>query len=367
MTARLPIWITLLIVAPATAQISVEVKASEDVWVYGRSLNPAYDPLLRIWGDGVDAIHPCPPDDYHSFAYVRFALPPDFDPTKSYNVTTATLTVTQQFDPGYTLEEGQAHPLRAYSLGGAWSEATWDFSQLGVTEPCPAEPFFGEGDLSQYQPTTVRFPIPIDLLGKGSAQFNAYFNAALKGSGKLDLALCSLLAPTNQTDIIFYKILSRDHSSGLGPVIKLLAEPAAKQISGSVNLEAFKGDRSTVTIAFQVRKAGNTLESHNVPLSESGAYSFSTSQSGVVDVTAKGTVWLRQLVTVNLGGTTTGVGFDLTAGDVDSNNAVDLNDLTMELVHFAEPGPLGDANGDSSVDLLDLSLSLVNFGLTGVS
>lgn len=49
-------------------------------------------------------------------------------------------------------------------------------------------------------------------------------------------------------------------------------------------------------------------------------------------------------------------------GDVNGDNAVDLDDLDLVLSNFGQMTPSGDATGDGVIDLDDLDLVLANFG-----
>ncbi len=353
---------SLLFAACCFAQ-QLDTLASDDVWCYVHSLNPTTDPYMRVWGDGIDAIHPCPPDFYHSFSYVKFALTPTFDASKNYAITSAKLILTHASDPGFTVEQGLANPLRAYSLGDAWSEGTWDFSQVGIGIPCPMDPYFGEGDLSGYVATTDKFPIPIDLAGPA---FSDYFNESLHATGKLDLALCSTIAPGDQGGVIFYKLVTKDHVSGLGPRLQLVATPA-KTVAGTVELDQYLGPLNQVALTFEVRQPGSqvAIETHTVMLDAQGNYQFGTAQSGPVDIACKGPIWLRQVQGATIDGGPVTVNFSLTGGDADGNNAVELKDFNTVLINFSQSVPDGDVNGSGMVDLKDFNMVLINFAQIG--
>lgn len=142
-----------------------------------------------------------------------------------------------------------------------------------------------------------------------------------------------------------------------------------KTIFGKVDLGGLMGTSAGVAMRFDLRQPGTQtiLQTTQVPLDGSGNYQFLTGLSGMVDVAAFGPVWLRSVLPLNLNGTTTGVDFSLTGGDVDHDNKTDLLDITTVLLNWAGSGvgTTGDATWDGVVDLFDLSLTLVNFGQTG--
>ncbi len=142
-----------------------------------------------------------------------------------------------------------------------------------------------------------------------------------------------------------------------------------KTISGTVTLEAIKGDPATVAVTFEIREQGtqNVLQSTTKNLNSDGSYSFSTSLTGTVDIAAKGPVYLRSKQTVDLSGSTSGIDFELTAGDTTGDNVVDLKDISPIFVYFETTGlwTEGDINGDAIVDIFDLNLPFLHFGESG--
>jgi hypothetical protein len=158
-------------------------------------------------------------------------------------------------------------------------------------------------------------------------------------------------------------------SLGLADWYHVKVQSPTKTIAGTVTLNNFKGVLSTVPITFDVRQTGttNVLDSHTVNLASDGTYSFTTTQSGTVDIAAKGAEWLRALLTVDLNGATNSVNYTLTPGDVNNDNVVNMLDLGLVLSNFTQSGSgiTGDCDGDALVGFTDLGIVLTYFGQTG--
>jgi len=142
-----------------------------------------------------------------------------------------------------------------------------------------------------------------------------------------------------------------------------------KQVSGIVQLPGYSGDKSNVAIRFDLRQSGttNVLETHLLALGTDGSYSYNTNLTGMVDVAAKGDIFLRSVLPLDLGGSTSGFDFGLIGGDADGNNAVNIFDISKVLQNYGATGVAtpGNVNGDGQVNIFDISLVLQNYGKSG--
>jgi len=131
----------------------------------------------------------------------------------------------------------------------------------------------------------------------------------------------------------------------------------------SVNLLDFPfGDPATVLVEVQVRRpfTHEVLEVHFVQAGP-GA-SFDTEQNGAVDISVKGSHWLRRTHQVDLTGS--GFAFNLINGDLDQNNVIDSDDFDIVVANFGG-GPTGDLDGNNLVDSDDFDIIVKNFGEVG--
>lgn len=145
--------------------------------------------------------------------------------------------------------------------------------------------------------------------------------------------------------------------------------------TGTVTLLNYSASPLGRTVTFEIRQPGtaNVVETHVVTLDANGSYSFSTTLSGLYDITAKASHWLRQKRTnQTLGGPQlVGVNYQLVNGDIDGNNAVGLGDFAQLRAAFGSvPGdsnwnPEADLDGSGSVGLGDFSILRKNFGRAG--
>jgi hypothetical protein len=64
-------------------------------------------------------------------------------------------------------------------------------------------------------------------------------------------------------------------------------------------------------------------------------------------------------------GSISGNNLELTNGDANLDNAVDIRDLNSIFVNFGLPTPDSDLDGSGTVDLKDMNIIFINFGLIG--
>ncbi len=208
---------------PGLAQ-SLSQETVGDVWVYDRATDPKFDPILRVWGDGTNSYNKngYPPGETFSHSYLMFDL--SSIAKQDYFVTKATLTLRMR-PATYTLAAAQANPLEARALGTGWSESTWDY--LG-NNPNPRDTRYGVGDLTNYS-QSGEWTMTLDLLG--GTGFEAGFNGAVKGDGKLALAMTSSILVAGQGGAP-YRFYSRDYGvPGTAPVLDLEFAPVPEPLT----------------------------------------------------------------------------------------------------------------------------------------
>jgi len=143
--------------------------------------------------------------------------------------------------------------------------------------------------------------------------------------------------------------------------------PPAATLNGHVNLQFLAGSPAgqAVRIELRIPNTTNAVAIHDVNLDASGNYQITGITPGTYDISAKGVNWLRQVLSsVNVTGAVTG-DFDLTNGDCDSSNAIDVFDLNTILSRFGMGVGDGDIDWSSVVDVFDLNIVFGGFGQQG--
>jgi hypothetical protein len=144
-------------------------------------------------------------------------------------------------------------------------------------------------------------------------------------------------------------------------------------VSGRIDLQDYIPDPAGRNVTFEVIQGGNVIDTEIVALSLGGSYTFNTTATGMCEIAAKGSHWLRKMsATVNLtpGGTTV-VSLSLFNGDVNDDNEVDIGDYSLLSIAFGSvPGDPNwnaeaDLNGDDEVDIGDFAILSNNFGMVG--
>ena len=163
----------------AWAQQVYQALPSDDVWLYDNAFNPGFTPILRVWGNGqdaVDPINPARPRSEFSYALAKWLLQ-GIPAGRQYQVLQAQITVVQTQPPGYTRAEGEQFPLEARDLSDtSFVEATWSYN---TNTTSPGATIFGESLMTNYR-TDAPFAIPIPL---NAEAFEPYFNAAVNQNG----------------------------------------------------------------------------------------------------------------------------------------------------------------------------------------
>jgi hypothetical protein len=115
----------------------------------------------------------------------------------------------------------------------------------------------------------------------------------------------------------------------------------------------------------ELRMNGWSMGAWPVALDQNGIFHTSIPPK-IVDVSLKQTHWLRETLTLDARlGDINWVTINLTNGDVNGDNIVNMLDLGLVLTNFTTTDAMSDLNGDGSVGLTDLGIVLANFGVTG--
>lgn len=144
-------------------------------------------------------------------------------------------------------------------------------------------------------------------------------------------------------------------------------EVSGAMVEGTIDLQDFFGDPTTVSATYEIRQNGNVVESGPLAISANSTYSIQTSVSGLAEVSIKASHWLRRTVSgVTIPGSgSVGVNVSLFNGDVDGDNEVTIGDYAILSSNFGTSGPDGDLNGDGEVDIGDYAILSVNFNMLG--
>jgi hypothetical protein len=350
----------------AGAQSVYQQPPTDDIWVYPNAGDPAFDPILRIWGTGTSTGSGYPPGGDWSYAYTKWNLAtiPTLGEGQYYQITEAVLTVTSQRATAYTLADAQANPLEARPLGTSFSELTWLYDD--TNNPAPGDPRFGIGDLTAFSTAAV-FSIPINLL-TGPGDFQTHFNAAL-GSGELGIALTSSM-PAVQQGGKFYRLFSKDDPGNRGPSLRVAYRPACA-ISGVISLEDAVDGAQSVTLEFRPTDNSATFQK-NITLAADGSFTVRDIPLKNYNIAIKGAKWLRKVVSVDATlAPVADITTTLKAGDANNDNSVDVLDLDRLIQTFDKcQGDAGfltgaDFNCDDCADVLDLDILIRNFDATG--
>ena len=207
---------TALLSPSASAEQTVELIPSDDVWVYPRAADQDRDEYLRVWGAS-DAAVASSVEESEEFGYalLRFSLA---DVPKDKTLKAATLVVIHIPKPAFTLAQAIEHPMEVRPVPGGFKEKDWNYEQLSKFMPQAGK----SAALGSGSPETIDgekgFSIKLDLM-KGPASFAKYLGAALP-TGALHLSLASTISP----DEGVYKIFSKDGPKDSRPVLHLTFE-----------------------------------------------------------------------------------------------------------------------------------------------
>ncbi|HRJ32020.1 MAG TPA: matrixin family metalloprotease [Fimbriimonadaceae bacterium] len=164
-------------------------------------------------------------------------------------------------------------------------------------------------------------------------------------------------------------------SSGGGASGNLILNVNPRTFSGTVDLQAWVGDPTTVPITFKIRPAGGApgseLASITMNLSPASGFMFTAPiPPGTYDLYADGSIWLqRRLSNITItSGAISDLVFPLLTGDIDGDEEITNADYSIWAVNngsMVTPGTQGDLDGDGEVTNNDYSLWAVNNGTLG--
>ncbi|HRI44648.1 MAG TPA: dockerin type I domain-containing protein [Fimbriimonadaceae bacterium] len=161
--------------------------------------------------------------------------------------------------------------------------------------------------------------------------------------------------------------------TNIGALDLYSAAPNSLAFYDDISLAKLDREDIDQIVQFEVRTpSGGVLETREIATSGE-EYSFLTSRAAgeVVQITAKGSHWLKHAVTTTLGQTVTTVHLSMKNGDVDGDNEVTIGDFARLSASFgAVPGDLNydeeaDLNGDEEVTIGDYAIMSSNFGEVG--
>ncbi len=190
-------------------------------------------------------------------------------------------------------------------------------------------------------PTQLTAVIPAaDLTSAGTASVTV-FNSALGGGGGTSNALTFTIAQTYS-------------------------------LSGTITLQSCAAPSGRpITLQFRPVGGGTNINA-TATLTSGGAYTVTGIPAGNYNVAIKGTKWLQKVAAANLSsGSVSNVNVTLLAGDVNNNNKVDVDDLTLLLnVYNSTLGDgtytdAADLTCNGKVDVDDLTVLLNNYNTTG--
>jgi hypothetical protein len=236
----------------AWAQQVYQAQPTDDVWLYDNAFNPGFTAILRVWGNGqdaVDPINPARPRSEFSYALAKWLLQ-GIPAGRQYQVLEAQITVVQTQPPGYTSTEGEQFPLEARDLSStAFTEANWNYN--APNNPYPGNTVLGESLMTNYR-TDAPFAIPIPL---NVEAFEPYFNAAVnQNGGELGVGFVSRLNPAGQGGTRFYRFYSRNDGGGRGPVLRVVY-----RVAGDVNGDGCTDDADLLSVLFAFGETGANL------------------------------------------------------------------------------------------------------------
>ncbi|MFA5865890.1 MAG: dockerin type I domain-containing protein [Phycisphaerae bacterium] len=152
--------------------------------------------------------------------------------------------------------------------------------------------------------------------------------------------------------------------------------PGPVTVKGTVTLGDFTDNVTTVPVIIEIRDVDNVtaLETHTVHLTSVGSYVFNTSLTGMYDLTAKASHWLRQKqsdIELSVGADVTVDFLGLVNGDCDGDNEITSIDLSIILsamdIMVGDPqfDKRADLDADTQVTSTDLSILLTNMTVVG--
>ncbi|MHB9035419.1 MAG: dockerin type I domain-containing protein [Armatimonadota bacterium] len=145
--------------------------------------------------------------------------------------------------------------------------------------------------------------------------------------------------------------------------------PRAYNVSGTVTLSDFVGDKTTVPVTIQL--CGNRIITETVHLNSSGGFTLSGIESGVYDIWIKAPHRLtQQIAGVNVASDTVLPSITLANGDCNGDNLIDNSDVNVVKQNWCQ-NPLSNAeadiNGDGKSDVFDLAILKKSWNAAGAT
>jgi len=208
----------------------------------------------------------------------------------------------------------------------------------------------------------------MDILVAPSGSTNFQAIGAVTGTGPWQ----GFAVPLPTTEPMQLRFALRTDSSINGDGIfmddmSFVGEPAevfGTTINGQLAVPGYLGNLNGRVIEIDVRRDGSTVETRSVTLDAQGKFTFTTSQSGSLALSAKYQGYLRRTLAV---GTT----LTMTPGDVDGDNSVTVRDYSrLAAAYNTTPGnpkwdAAADVDGNGSVGYNDYLLVIRNYNRRG--
>ena len=144
-------------------------------------------------------------------------------------------------------------------------------------------------------------------------------------------------------------------------------------VKGTLTLTGRLPAAYPATMAFRFTPSSDPVFSLTVPLGAGGAFTLINLPADSYALAAKGNLWLRKSVAVNVSAANAaGVALSLPGGDANNNNVANISDLLILIAAYntsspnAGYNPNADFNGDGSDDISDLLILIASYNQAGV-
>lgn len=157
-----------------------------------------------------------------------------------------------------------------------------------------------------------------------------------------------------------------DHTC-LFSTVNVTEVPVTATVQGNILLQSYLGGAG-IGSSMEFRSPGtqNLIFSAPITLNANGNYQATNVPVGSYDVAVKFPNWLRTVAgNITVGAPITTLSLQLTNGDSDGDNDVDVFDLNYLFGAFGTFGPAGDIDWSGVVDVFDINIEFANFGLIG--
>ena len=197
-----------------------------------------------------------------------------------------------------------------------------------------------------------QFPIPVETAIDG------YSSAASASAGETYVS---------SDGIVWEDATSIDPS--LSVCLKAFGRPTTTtcSISGNINLGEDFGKLSYMPTQAQLLNTDGASSRISFPLKRhlNGDYQIDWVPMGVVKLRVKGDHYLASTAIVDTSNGSTSTNFNLTNGDANGDNKVNLFDIVSLDMNFGKSSTTADLNGDGLVNLFDYMIIDIKFGAQG--